>query len=149
MERPRSIIWFERLYLGVLAISGVNIVLNFSGVVSTIVGAVGAPTNSLPPMWILALAMAVEVWTKITLCLLVSRGRSNVAKIIIVAIYGVSLLGLPIFMSRAFDGAISPLMALKSFVQFFLNSAAVWMLFRPETKPWFDKKTPDLKDTFN
>ena len=92
---------------------------------------------------VFSLAISLLLWH------FVARRGSPVAKIIVVIFFVLGLVGIPGLFTSVRIGLISPVMALLSIVTFILNGAAVWMLFRPDTKPWFDKKAPDLKETFN
>ena len=146
MERPQSIIWFERFYLGSLALGIVDTVANWSKSQAEVVASPGA---ALLPTWFMPLAVSISIFIGFLLWYFVARRASVVAKWINVIFFGLALIALPQTFSRVSTGADSPLQALASLIVYALNGAAVWMLFRPDTKPWFDKKTPDLRETFN
>lgn len=150
MERPQSIIWFERFYLGAFALGIASSALGWSSLQEQM-GAI-PNSQSLPP-WFMPVVLIASLTFGLVISLLlwhlVARRGSTVAKVFIVIFFVLGLLGLPSTVMGVSSGLISPLMAIGNIITLALNAAAVWMLFRPDTKPWFDKKTPDLKNTFN
>ena len=150
MERPQSIIWFERFYLGALGVGLLNTALSWSSLQARM-GAV--PNSQSLPSWFMPVVVIGSLVFGLAISLLlwhfVARRGSPVAKIFVVIFFVLGLVGIPGLFTSVRIGLISPVMALVSLMTFVLNGAAVWMLFRPDTKPWFDKKSPDLKETFN
>ena len=153
MERPQSIIWFERFYLGALGIGFLNTAFSWSSRQARL--AVLPNSQNLPSWFVSVVSISTLVFGLAISLLLwhfVARRGSPVAKIFVVIFFVFGLLGLvwlPGLVSSVRIGLISPITALVSIFRFILNGAAVWMLFRPDTKSWFDKKTPDLTETFN
>lgn len=150
MERPASIIWFERFYLGALAIGFANSAFTWSSLQERMAA---VPNSQSLPSWFMPVVLIASLLIALVISLLlwhfVARRGSTVAKVIVVIFFVIGLFGLPSTVMGVSSGLISPLTALVSLITFALNAAAVWMLFRPDTKSWFDKKTPDLKNTFN
>lgn len=122
---PRSIVNFERLYLLTLVIGAVHAALQW-------------PT--LTAMSSPGLVLSVQLITfciTLLLVLLVSRRRSKIARIVLVAAF---LIGLPtvadFFRSGIFGAGIWVLVA-----QLALQVVALALLFAPDSRRWFDHGT--------
>ena len=76
--RPKSIIWFERLYLGSLA-------------VSVAIMAMGWDATGQIPLVYLLLALLLGLVLPAVLVLLVSRRRSRVAKWVLIILFAIGL----------------------------------------------------------
>jgi hypothetical protein len=70
-----------------------------------------------------------------------------VAKWVIVVFFGLSVLSI----ARALiSGVVPPTLNIFAGLAFVLQAVAVWMLFRPDAKAWFDgDRTENLTNTFS
>jgi hypothetical protein len=77
------------------------------------------------------------------LVLLVSRKGSNIARWVLVTLF---VIGVIIYIpSVAVMYAQSPLAAMLSLVQFALQVAAIYLVFRPDAKSWFRKDQREIE----
>ncbi len=143
MLRPKSIVNFERCYLGGLAIGALNSALSWSRMnempqVRQSVEAMGA--WYLPTVTILGLLIPLLLWY------FTARRASTVAKWIIVVFFVFGVFGLLLGFGM---GTIPPgLPGVLTIVAFVLNAVAVYLLFRPDAKRWFGGADDDYADTF-
>ncbi|UVO54167.1 hypothetical protein [Sphingomonas sp. SUN039] len=147
MERPQSIVWFERLYLGAAAVGILNSVVNWSAMQERIAA---TPNSAMLPSWFVPATMGVGLLITLLLWFFVARRGSVVAKWIVTVLFVIGLIGVPTLITGVSSGLITPLQAAFSLVTFAMNAAAVVMLFRPDAKPWFGGAgRTDLTDTFS
>jgi hypothetical protein len=147
MERPQSIVWFERLYLGAMAIGILNSIVNWSAMQERIAA---TPNSAMLPSWFVPATMAIGALITLVLWYFVARRGSVVSKWIVTVLFVVGLIGVPTVITGVSSGLITPLQAAFSLVTFVMNAAAVVMLFRPDAKPWFEGiRSNDLTDTFS
>lgn len=123
--RPKSVERFELLFLISLGLGLVNSALTWdqtsqmAGVVFSLIVQVGVL------LIILGLVLAV------------SRKGSNIARWVLVAMF---LLGAIMFIpTYAGMFALNPIVVVISSVQIALQVAAIYFVFRPDAKPWFQK----------
>jgi hypothetical protein len=131
MERPQSIMWFERLYLGGMVLGLLNTLMNW-GLVQAQVAA--TPNAGLLPPWFSAATVAIGVGINLLLWYFVARRGSVVAKWIVVVLYAIGLAGIAMTLA---SGMRPPTLNLVAAIVLLLQTAAVVMLFRADTKPWF------------
>lgn len=141
MTRPQSIIWFERFYLGALALGLLNTMLNWS-VIQQQLGTSAA--SSILPGWFMPAILGIAFAINLLLWYLVARRRSVVAKWFVTVLFIIGLFGLLGLVRGQVPGRIVPF----TILNYLLNAAAVVMLFRPDTKRWFAGKR-DLGETFS
>jgi hypothetical protein len=146
MERPQSIITFERCYLGGVALGLANNALNWSNMQEQMAA---TPNSQLLPDWFLPATIGVGLVITLLLWYFVARRASTVAKWILVVFFAIGLLGLPGIVAGVSSGLIAPLMAIVGLITLALNAIAVWMLFRPDAKLWFAGQKTSLTDTFS
>jgi hypothetical protein len=134
--RPESIRRFDMFYLGSIALSVVGDFISYDAMVGQMEARTAAAGMQLGSGAVIA-TMAVGIAISLLLWFLVSRKASALAKWIIVLIFAVGLLSaVGAWAPGLFSGAwtlpktISALMLL-------LEAAAVYFLFRPDTKAWF------------
>lgn len=134
--RPKSIIWFERLYLGSWLLSLVGLAMNWGVIRDTIVENPAA--QRLGPDTMMNIFIAIIGLTALATLLLwhfTARRHSVVAKWFVVAFFVFGLLGLPGLVTPFANGQwVAGL--LQSFV-FVLHAAAVAMLFQRDARIWF------------
>jgi len=135
MERPKSIVNFERCYLGAVLVGLINVALNWSAMQETtqvrqanaMMG--NASTTIMAASMIFGLVISGLLW------FFTARKGSVVAKWIVVVFFAFSILSL--LSGFAMHTYVSTLQMVLTLVGFALNAAAVWMLFQPDTRPWF------------
>lgn len=142
MERPQSIIWFERLFLGSLALGSLNSILNWSAIQAVVAA---TPNSELLPSWFTFATMAFGIGSNLLLWFFIARKGAVVAKWILVVLIGIGILSLPTVFATPY-----PLhMKLISLINFALQGAAIFMLFRPDTVEWFGGKKQNISDHFD
>jgi hypothetical protein len=142
MNRPASIVNFERLYLGSLALGAIGIVINWSTMQAQIAM---DPNSSILPSWFLPATLAISFAISLTLWYFAARRGAVVAKWIIVVFFAIGLLGIPAALTT--PGPI--IMKFLTGVNFILQVLAIWMLFKPDAKQWFAGTWSDGKDIFS
>ncbi|WP_010164044.1 hypothetical protein [Sphingomonas sp. PAMC 26617] len=138
MERPVSIIWFERCYLGATAVGLVNTALSWNSSLQRMAENPGAA--QFGPAFggnILLFGTAIAIVLTLTLWYFTARRRSVVTKWIITAFFGLGVLGI---VTSLRTGTTQPgIGGVLMIVAFVLNALAVWQLFRPDAALWFDE----------
>ena len=129
--RPKSIIRFERLYLGSLAI------------VLVIVAAAWSARPGIIPLDLLIPAFVGGVLLPGTLTLLVSRRRSNLAKWALVVVFATSLAA---NLANYRPGELR--LSIVALVMFGLQIGAIALLFTRPSRDWLAGKDPSLTRTF-
>jgi hypothetical protein len=119
--RPRSIINFERLYLLAILIGAIHTAVQWPALTAT-----ASPTSVL-------LVQLFTFGVTLLLVVFVSRRRSKVARVLLVAAF---LVGLPmlgeVFKSGVFGGTFWVLVG-----QVILQAVALALLFTPPSRAWF------------
>ena len=115
--RPPSIVLFERLYLGGLAVGLVNSALLVTSVSEAEFAAEG---TSFFGILATALVISLLLWF-------------FVAKWILIALFALGLLGLPAILGEG-DFDVTDGLTVATWL---LQAAAIWMLFRPDSAEWF------------
>ena len=120
MERPRAIVWFERCYLGALAIKLALTIVN----------------------WSTANSAATQIGTTIALLLWfgVVHRHSNISRWIIVLFTIIAAIWTCVTVAY---GAFSWGSILLMFAAGILNIAAALQLIGADAEPWFEKRAPD------
>ena len=136
MERPQSIIWFERCYLGAVAVGLVNTATNWSRVQEQIEA---TPNSELLPSWFFGATLALGLAISLTLWYFVARRGSVVAKWIVTVLFAVALLSV---LRTAASGIVPPTLNVFAVVGLVLQAVGVFMLFRSDAKPWFGDSKP-------
>ncbi len=140
--RPQSIINFERLYLGSMVLGLIATAINWSAIQAQVTATPGA---ALLPSWFLPASLVAGYAINLLLWYFIARRGAVVAKWILVIFFGIGLLYLPGIVS----GKLPAMQLVPALINTALQAAAVWMLFRPDTKPWFaGERNQDLGDTF-
>lgn len=142
MQRPQSILWFERTYLGSVALGLLNSALNWSLVEEQLAA---TPNSALLPSWFVPVTMAISIGINLLLWYFIARRGSVVAKWILVVLFAIGILGV---VSMAVGGTTPPTFNVVAVIALVLQVVAVVMLFRPDTKPWFGGNKQDLDKTF-
>jgi hypothetical protein len=129
MGRPWEIVWFERIYLGTLALGAVQSWIAWPALVK-----MGGPVFVVTTQ-LLTFALIGG------LTLLISRRRSNIAKWILIGLF---IAGLPIFIRHLLDGQLvggggSPVI---SITQLAAQFVALALLVTPASRNWFKREVP-------
>ena len=132
MTRPYSIVQFERFYLAALVIGLVNSALNW-GVVQAQFASNPAAQPFGPGVFVALVGLGILI--PLLLWYFVAHRASVVAKWILVLLFvlGAAALGRSIVAGN-FPGGLRGILGAATLV---LQAVAVWVLFRPDTKPWF------------
>ena len=129
--RPASIVGFERLSLLALAIAVVVAVLEWERNVGPLVARGLSETLAIG---LYAVVLAIQIM----LVLLISRGRSNVAKWIYVVLMVVAVVMAIPALGGAFGRGV---LGLAEVLQLLLQIGAVALLFKRESSEWLARKT--------
>ena len=135
MERPASIVTFERCYLGAWVVGLINSALNWNVAMAAM--ADNPSVAQLGPSFASTMMIGgLAIGAAITLLLwyFVARRGSVVAKWIVTVFFA---LGLASFLWSLAAGRGFGLVTVIALVAMALQAIAVAMLFRPDTKPWF------------
>lgn len=134
--RPPSIVWFERLSLLALAIGAVVSVATWDGVLAAAQGS-GMSATVAAIVYIVLFALMVG------LVLLISRGRSAVAKWVYVILFVGGLIATAPSLGGIFDQG---LLGLVQALQLLLQIVAIGLLFAPPGSAWLrGKETPPIR----
>ena len=137
--RPKSIINFERLYLGALAIGLVNILLSWQQGMGLLNN--NPDTRSLG-QGVVYVSIFIGFLVPLLLWYFTARRASVVAKWIVVILFALGLISLLVNFQRAgLPTGVSGILALVALV---MQAAAIWMLFRPDAKAWFSDGRGDV-----
>lgn len=122
---PEAVVVFERLFLVSIVVGIVQAVDGWNDLLDR------APATTIMTMLVLTLG------TQVALVLLASRGRSNAAKWVLLAML---LIGLPLYLSSLKDGTIIG-RGLLSLIQALLQTISVALLFTPSAREWFKQQS--------
>lgn len=136
--RPVSIVRFEQAYLGSVVLWLVNLALGWKTRLNSLESNPAFAGN--PQM--AELAQTMMIGTTVVMLVLwlllwyfTARRASEVAKWVVVALFGLSVIGLPFtLMSYPIVGVLSTVLSLAAFT---LTAYAVWLLFQPDARAWF------------
>lgn len=141
MTRPPSIVRFEQFYLGYWLIGIVNVVMTWdrnarlvesTGVNATLPGYLWWTTG-------IGLLIPVALWY------FIARRGSVVAKWILTVLFGLAIAGLVFVVATG--RLVTGLAGVLSIASIVLQGAALAMLFRPDTRPWFGEVAPANEET--
>lgn len=142
MTRPHSIIWFERIFLGSLLLGLVNSVLTWSTLTDQISATPGA--SMLGSNFLIG-TMAVGIVINLLLWYFIARRGSNVARIIWTILFAIGAFGI----IGVFLQPTPVLMKIAPLVSFALQAIGVFLLYRPDAKPWFSPNKENLENIFS
>lgn len=149
--RPKSIKQFEILFFVILIAGYLSLALNWNAMMAQYNATPsGAQMGEGFYVTVLSISMAISTLISLLLWFFITRKRSNIARWIYTAFYalGLLLVGWSVVQGSA-PGGLQAVMAGASLA---LQTAAVWLLFRPDSAAWFEKKAPtapDLEKTFD
>ncbi len=132
--RPESIVMFERLYLGALALGVVNLALSWSSTQEYMandpaVAAAGLGSGFFISTTLMGFAIPLLLWY------FIAKRGSNIAKWILVVLFGFGLISMLFSFSTmmAMRGTIGLIGVLLLTA---LQAGAVYMLFKPDAVAW-------------
>jgi|TARA_R110001592_G_scaffold119238_2_gene322237 hypothetical protein len=130
--RPKSIILFERFFLGSLVIGVLNAILNWENDLQAI--AANPSLANYGPGFIIFVSLFVWAFG-LLFWYLIARKASNTAKWIFVILFFIGLVTTPLttLQNPTLIVAITLIMGA-------MQIYALYMLFRPDAKEWFDTK---------
>ena len=133
MERPKSIAMFERCYLAAFAISVASTVFLWSDLRAQL-----APQVAAIGSWFLPVVTLIGFAIPLLLWYFIARKGSAAAKWIATVIVALGLAGFifTLLLGRYAGGAAGAL----GLVKLGLQIAAIWFIFRPDTRAWFGEK---------
>lgn len=141
MERPVSIIRFERCYLGSLLVGLMNTALLWNGMMERISAKLAGNPAVAPfgPAFVLAsmaFGVVLVVITSLLLWFFVVRKPSIVVKWIVTMLFAYNLVTslLRLTTSGTASGVPSAILVATALA---LNGLAVWQLFKPDARAWF------------
>lgn len=131
--RPASITKFDQLYLGAIALGIVSSVLNYDNTMAQLEAdpAVAAAGMAGPGFMVGVTAFGFAL--SLLLWFFISRRASNVAKWILLVLTVIGTLAMPLGLL-----AVPLVQAIIAVVTTVMQIAAVWFLFRPDAKAWFE-----------
>jgi uncharacterized membrane protein len=148
--RPKSIIWFERLYLGSWFVSVVALAVNWSTMRDKISLEPSARRIGVETMMNMVVAgIAISALITLLLWYFTARQHSVVAKWFVVAFFALGLLGIPGLIRSFADG--TPVTGVLQILVYALHAAAIVMLFQRDARQWFGeiKDAKSARDIFS
>lgn len=146
MERPKSVVTFERVFWASVAVGLIGGILGWNDVLETYqrepsIAAMGFGNGFLIAIWCISLALQLLFWY------LIARKGSNVMRWIYVVLMGFGIISaLATIGNPDMPGGISQIASLGSTA---LTAVAIFFLFRPDASDWFTKKRQVDPATFS
>jgi len=132
MQRPTSIVNFERCYLGSVVVGLIASLFNWHDAQSLVAV---QRANQMIGSWYMPAMLAVGIVIELLLWYFVARRGSTVAKWIVVVFFVFSCFGLVTGLAgHRYPTGIAGVLSIVGFV---LDAIAVWLLFKPDAKAWF------------
>ena len=143
MTRPASIILFERLFLVSVVLGVVNSVFNWATITGQIAATPGAAAMFGSGFLIGTMLFGVAI--NLLLWYFIARRGANVARIIWTVLFAFGVFGViaMFFQATPLSVKIIPL------ISFALQAYGVFLLYRPDAKPWFSSNKDDLEKIFS
>ena len=130
--RPASIVNFERLYLGAIALGVVNTFLSWDRSLALL----RAQPVQFGPGFLIA-TTTIGLAIQLLLWFFIARRASAVAKWILVVLVALGVIALAVSLAR--NPMIDGVAGIIGLITYALQIAALWMLFRPDARAWFDE----------
>lgn len=133
MERPRSIVMFERLYLAAIAIGLLTTAFLWSSLRQKV-----AAQEAMLGSWFLPATIVIGFAISLALWYFIARRGSVVAKWIATVLVALGIAGVlfTMLMGR-YSWDASGVIGL---IRVALQIGAIWFLFRPDNRAWFGEK---------
>lgn len=131
--RPASITMFDRLFLGAIALGLVNSAIAYNSTMEQLEAdpAVAELGLATPGFYIGSAAVGYAI--SLLLWFLISRKANNVARWILTVLTVIGALMVPLTISE-----LDLIASIVTVIATILQVAAIWMLFRPDAKLWFE-----------
>lgn len=131
--RPASITMFDRLFLGAIALGLVNSAIAYNSTMEQLEAdpAVAELGLATPGFYIGSAAVGYAI--SLLLWFLISRKANNVARWILTVLTVIGALMVPLTISE-----LDLIASIVTIIATILQVAAIWMLFRPDAKSWFE-----------
>jgi hypothetical protein len=143
--RPKSILWFERIYLFAFLLGLLNTYLAWDVSLGELQS---RPETAQLGSGFLGVIVGGTAAISLLLWYYVSRRGSEVAKWILTIFFAFGALGIFVTLLRgAVPNSLGDMLAL---VTLALNAVAVWLMFRADARPWFlpdEDASDDLAET--
>lgn len=134
--RPASITMFDRLFIGSLVLGLLNTALSYGSVMEQLKADPAVAEMGMATPGFLIGAAAFGYGISLLLWFFISKKASNVAKWILTVLTVLGALMIPLSITA------TPLVeTIITLVLTALQLAAVWFLFRPDAKVWFEHGT--------
>lgn len=132
MVRPKSIRLFELFYLGSVLVGAVNTAMTWA---ETSASVEAAQVREMLGQWFMPLSTVFLYTLWLLLWYFAARLRSNIARWVVVAFYGLALIGFLFTLVVGAEPASLPLAL--SVVSLAFTTVAVFFLFQRDTAVWF------------
>ena len=139
MNRPASIVLFEKLYLLSIVVSAIGIALGWDRMTAAAAAQPGMPAATQQGLVIGAIAFTFAI--AFLLLYFIARRASNIAKWIFVVLVAYGVFAFVTGLSTTglvFDAAF-----LTNAASLALTLYCAWLLFRPDAKAWLESKGAD------
>lgn len=142
MTKPPSIVNFERCYIGAWIVGVLNTILGWRVTAAMMAGNPQMERMG-PGFFSTALVVGVLFSALITFLLwyFVARRHSVVAKWLVTALFAFGLVSFLASLARG-TATMPGLTLVLGLVSLILQGTAVYMLFRPDARVWFDEQSP-------
>jgi hypothetical protein len=133
--RPQSIVQFERLYILGIVLSLAASVWTF-GRGASLLPASAPPEAAAALPWVAGFGIVIGLAINLSLLFFIAQKGSEVAKWIFIIFFALGVAGL-------LRGLTAPAIALPigprllSLLHVIIQGVCVWLLFRPDARPWF------------
>ncbi len=145
MTKPDSIILFDRLFLVSVALGVLNFIFAWSDMSAKIARAPEFAATGFGTGFVIA-TFAIGMIINLIIWYFISARASKIAKWILTAFFAIGLLSMLSNLNNPLGPqGISLGVAL---VITLIQGAAIYMLFRPDSIEWFNRKPPVDPDTF-
>ena len=139
MNRPASIVLFEKLYIAVIVIGVIGVALSWSSLTAMADSQPGLPQSAASGILIGALIFGFLI--PILLLYFIARRASNIAKWIFVVLTAFSLYSFVAGLSN--PQMPKGLLLAANVVSLLLTLYCAWLLFQPDAKAWLESKGAD------
>lgn len=137
--KPASIVTFERCYIASWAVGLINTLLAWRGAGAML--ARNPQLRTMPALGSSVLVIGVVLGAAITFALwyFIARRASVVAKWLVTAFFAFSLVSFLASLASGRAAMIGVPIVLGA-VSLVLEGVAIWMLFKPDSRLWFDER---------
>ena len=140
--RPRSIVRFERFYLGSFGLGLIGWATSWHSTAARL----AADPKTAAFGWILPAALLLSAAITLALWYLVARRASLVAKWIVTVLTALAVLRFLFNLTVLLRGSVPVVALLLSAGMLVLGIAATVQLFRPDARTWFGEDAEDLNN---